>query len=143
MPYGLSDHTLSGATSISAVTLGAQVIEKHFTISKKLYGPDARFSLEPEEFKKLVEDINYVKKALINNVDKNQLDSYKEMKLIFQKSIFSNNFIKKGEKFDLNNLAFKKPGSGIPASEIDDIIGKISTENIQKGAMIKKEWIRN
>ena len=62
IPYGLSDHTLSGATSISAVTLGAQVIEKHFTISKKLYGPDARFSLEPQEFKKLVEDINYVKK---------------------------------------------------------------------------------
>ena len=143
IPYGLSDHTLSGATSISAVTLGAQVIEKHFTISKKLYGPDARFSLEPEEFKKLVQDINYVKKALTNKVDKNQLDSYKEMKLIFQKSIFSNNFIKKGEKFDLNNLSFKKPGSGIPASNIDDIIGKISNEDIQKGAMIKKEWIRN
>ena len=143
IPYGLSDHTLSGATSISAVTLGAQVIEKHFTISKKLYGPDARFSLEPEEFKKLVQDINYVKKALTNKVDKNQLDSYKEMKLIFQKSIFSNNFIKKGEKFDLNNLAFKKPGSGIPASEVDDIIGKISSKDIEKGTMIKKEWIQN
>lgn len=143
IPYGLSDHTLSGATSISAVTLGAQVIEKHFTISKKLYGPDARFSLEPEEFKKLVEDINYVKKALTNNVDKNNLDSYKEMKLIFQKSIFSNNFIKKGEKFDLNNLAFKKPGSGIPASEIDDIIGKISSKDIEKGTMIKIDWIQN
>ncbi len=143
IPYGLSDHTLSGATSISAVTLGAQVIEKHFTISKKLYGPDARFSLEPEEFKKLVEDINYVKKALTNKVDKNNLDSYKEMKLIFQKSIFSNNFIKKGEKFDLNNLAFKKPGSGIPASEIDDIIGKISSKDIEKGTMIKIDWIQN
>jgi len=143
IPYGLSDHTLSGATSISAVTLGAQVIEKHFTISKKLYGPDARFSLEPEEFKKLVEDINYVKKALTNNVDKNNLDSYKEMKLIFQKSIFSNNLIKKGEKFDLNNLAFKKPGSGIPASEIDDIIGKISSKDIEKGTMIKIDWIQN
>ena len=143
IPYGLSDHTLSGATSISAVTLGAQVIEKHFTISKKLYGPDARFSLEPEEFKKLVEDINYVKKALTNKVDKNNLDSYKEMKLIFQKSIFSNNFIKKGEKFDLNNLAFKKPGSGIPASEIDAIIGKISSKDIEKGTMIKIDWIQN
>ena len=143
IPYGLSDHTLSGATSISAVTLGAKVIEKHFTISKKLYGPDARFSLEPEEFKKLVEDINYVKKALTNKVDKNNLDSYKEMKLIFQKSIFSNNFIKKGEKFDLNNLAFKKPGSGIPASEIDDIIGKISSKDIEKGTMIKIDWIQN
>ncbi len=143
IPYGLSDHTLTGATSISAVTLGAQVIEKHFTISKKLYGPDARFSLEPEEFKKLVEDINYVKKALTNNVDKNNLDSYKEMKLIFQKSIFSNNLIKKGEKFDLNNLAFKKPGSGIPASEIDDIIGKISSKDIEKGTMIKIDWIQN
>ena len=143
IPYGLSDHTLSGATSISAVTLGAQVIEKHFTISKKLYGPDARFSLEPEEFKKLVEDINYVKKALTNKVDKNNLDSYKEMKLIFQKSIFSNNFIKKGDKFDFNNLAFKKPGSGIPASEIDDIIGKISSKDIEKGTMIKKDWIQN
>ena len=85
----------------------------------------------------------YVRKALTNKVDKNQLDSYKEMKLIFQKSIFSNNFIKKGEKFNLNNLAFKKPGSGIPASQIDDIIEKISRMDIEKGTMIKKEWIRN
>ena len=65
------------------------------------------------------------------------------MKLIFQKSIFSNNFIKKGEKFDLNNLSFKKPGSGIPAIKIDDIIWKISTEDIEKGTMIKKDWIQN
>lgn len=143
MPYGLSDHTLSGATSISAITMGAKVIEKHFTISKKLYGPDARFSLEPDEFRRLVEDIYYVKKALANKIDKNELDEYKEMKLIFQKSIFSNNFIKKGEKFDLNNLAFKKPGSGIPANEIDDIIGKISSKDIETGTMIKKEWIQN
>ena len=99
--------------------------------------------MEPEEFKKLVQDIYYVKKALTNKVDNNQIDSYKEMKLIFQKSIFSNNFIKKGEKFDLNNLAFKKPGSGIPASEIDDIIGKISSKDIENGTMIKKDWIQN
>ena len=59
--------------------MGAKVIEKHFTISKKLYGPDARYSLEPEEFKKLVEDINYVKKALSNNVDKDNLDEYIDM----------------------------------------------------------------
>ena len=142
IPFGLSDHTLSGATAVSAVTLGAKVIEKHFTISKKLYGPDARFSLEPEEFKKLVEDINYVKKALCNNVDKDNLKEYIDMKLIFQKSIFSKNIIKKGEKFKISNLSFKKPGSGIPASEIDNILDKVSTKDIEKDQMIKKEWIK-
>ena len=142
IPIGLSDHTLSGATSVSAVTMGAKIIEKHFTISKKLYGPDARFSLEPEEFKKLVEDIKYVKKALFNNVDKDNLDEYIEMKLIFQKSIFSKNIIKKGEEFNINNLSFKKPGSGIPASDIDNILGKVSNKDIDKNQMIKKEWIK-
>ncbi len=141
IPYGLSDHTLSGATSISAVTKGARVIEKHFTISKKLYGPDARFSLEPDEFEKLVEDINYVQKALINNIDKNAIDSYKEMKLIFQKSIFAKYNIKKGEKFNGDNLSFMKPGTGIPANEIDNILGKVSNKNIQRGEMIKEDWV--
>ena len=141
IPYGLSDHTISGGTSIAAATMGAKVIEKHFTISKNLYGPDAKYSLNPEEFKRLVEDINYVKNALINKVDKNDIEKYKEMKIIFQKSIFARNLIKKGNKINLKDLSFKKPGSGIPASNIDQVIGKISLIDIDKEEMIKEEWI--
>ncbi len=141
IPYGLSDHTISGATSIAAVTLGAKVIEKHFTISKNLYGPDAQFSLEPNEFNKLAKDINDVKRALLKNIDKDNIEKYKEMKIIFEKSIFSKNKILKGEKIKLDDLSFKKPGSGISANKIDDLIGKVSLIDIKKDQMIKKEWI--
>ena len=74
----------------------------------------------------------------MNKIDKDKIDSYKEMKLIFQKSIFAKNNIKIGEKLNLNNLCFMKPGSGIPASEIDNILGKVSNQNIAKGEMLKK-----
>jgi len=138
---GLSDHTLSAATAVAAVTLGARVIEKHFTISKKLYGPDARFSLEPNEFRQLVNDVKFVAKAVSSNIDKDDLSAYEDMKYIFQKSIVASKKIKKGERISMDNITFKKPGNGIPASEVDLILGKIYANEADIDDMIKKEFL--
>lgn len=139
---GLSDHTLTCATAVAAVALGARVIEKHFTISKLLYGPDARFSLEPDDFRRLVDDVHYIAAALDADVDKDNLESYGEMKQVFQKSIVARTVINKGDMLTMENIAFKKPGTGIPASAIDSIIGKIYDNNAQPDDMIISEFLR-
>ena len=139
---GLSDHTLTGATAVAAVALGAQVIEKHFTISKLLYGPDARFSLDPDEFRRLVDDIHYIAAALKADVDKDDLALYGEMKEVFQKSIVARTVINKGDMLTMENIAFKKPGTGIPASDVDSIIGKIYDEDAEPDDMIISDFLR-
>jgi len=138
---GLSDHTLTSATAIAAVAMGATVIEKHFTISKKLFGPDARFSLEPIEFSQLVDDIDFVSKALAASIDKDDLASYAEMKEIFQKSIVAKILIEPGDVLTIDNLAFKKPGTGIPASDVDLVVGKKYSATAMPDDEIKREFL--
>lgn len=138
---GLSDHTLTGATAVAAVTMGAKVIEKHFTISKNLYGPDARFSLDPNEFHQLVNDVNFVAKAMTSIINKDDLSAYGEMKNVFQKSIVASKKIVAGDILTMENVAFKKPGSGIPASEIDQILGKVYEKEADLDMMIERDFL--
>ncbi len=138
---GLSDHTLSSVTSVAAVALGARVIEKHFTTSKKLYGPDAWFSLNPKEFNKMVKDLQFIRKAYLNPVKKNNIKAFKQMKTIFEKSIVAKNKIKKGEKLNMKNLTFKKPGNGISAARFDEIVNKKSTKDLLKDEQIKYKFL--
>ena len=140
-PVGLSDHTLTSATAVAAVSMGAIVIEKHFTLSKELYGPDAKFSLNPKEFEQLVADIKFVSKAIKSKVDKNKLADYAEMKIVFQKSIVAAKSIKAGELLTMENLAFKKPGTGIGAARIDDVIGKITKVNLAVDDLLNFEML--
>ena len=135
---GLSDHTLTGATAVAAVALGARVIEKHFTISKLLYGPDARFSLEPNEFSQLVQDVHYVSKAVDSDIDKDDLAAYGDMKQIFQKSIVAKTDIVKGERFAQKNLTVKRPGNGISPMRWNYVIHKKSKFNFKKDDQIKE-----
>ncbi len=124
LPVGLSDHTLTGATAVASIPLGSRIIEKHFTTSNKLYGPDAYMSLEPDDFRRMVEDIRFVSAALSETVDKSDIEAYADMKIIFQKSIMIQNGIKAGEVIGLDHLAFKKPGTGISAADVDMVVGK-------------------
>jgi len=139
---GLSDHTLTGATAVAAVALGVTVIEKHFTISKLLYGPDARFSLDPDEFKRLVNDVQYVSCAINSSVNKDDIGHFSEMKQVFQKSIVAKTAIKKGEVLTMDNLAFKKPGTGIPASRVDNILGKTYASDASTDDMINIKCVK-
>lgn len=135
--FGFSDHTTSFAASCLAASLGAQVIEKHFTLSKKLYGSDAKFSMEPMEFKdfcKIIKDIWHIQKFKIN---KNNLKKFSSMKKVFEKSIVSKKYIKKGSKIKFEDLNYKKPGDGIRADQYKKIIGKIVNKDIDVDKKIK------
>lgn len=134
-PIGYSDHSASIITPSVAVALGCKVIEKHFTISKKLKGPDHQASLEPEELTRMIryirdtENIMGLKKKIIT-------DSEKKTKLLVRKSIVASKDIKKGEKFSKNNLLTKRPGDGLSPFKIKSLIGKKSPKNYKKDQQI-------
>jgi len=138
LPVGFSDHTLGIAVPIAAVCLGARVIEKHFTLSKLMYGPDARFSATPEEMKILVENIRAVEKTLGNKIDKDaKAAKLSQMKITFEKSIVAACDIPAGTVLEEKHLAYKKPGDGIPAREFQWMIGKRIRGSIQKDSKLK------
>lgn len=139
LPVGFSDHTIGIAVPIVAVCLGACVIEKHFTLSKSMYGPDARFSAIPEEMKALVENIRSVEKALGNKIDKDaNVATLTRMKTIFEKSIVTACDISAGTILEEKHLAYKKPGDGVPARMFREILGIKIMNDIP--ANTKLEW---
>lgn len=123
VPAGLSDHTLGTAASVAAVALGATSIERHFTLSKALYGPDAAMSLDPDELSRLVRDIREVEETLANPVDKADVTPFANMKQIFEKSVASLVAIPEGAVIERQMLAAKKPGTGIPARRLHEVVG--------------------
>lgn len=124
---GYSDHTLGMAAGIAAATLGATVVEKHFTFSKLMYGSDAKHSMEPPEFKLFCEALKETWAIIKNPIDKDKLTSaeMKDMKMIFQKSIVLSQNLPAGHKLTDKDLAFKKPGDGISADQAEFIIGRV------------------
>jgi N-acetylneuraminate synthase len=124
VPFGLSDHTLGLAAPVAAVTLGATVIEKHLTFSRAMYGSDAPHSLEPAEFAAMARAIREVEQMLASPVDKAQLEPYREMKRIFQKSLVAARALPAGQPLQKEHLAFKKPGTGLPAAEYAKWLGR-------------------
>jgi len=124
---GYSDHTMGIEVPIAAVSLGAKVIEKHFTLDRDSPGPDHRASLEPEELKAMVKAIRNIEKAVGGSGVKEPSPSETNNKEVARKSIIAANIIKKGEKFTSQNLAIKRPGNGISPMKWDEIIGKKSS----------------
>jgi N,N'-diacetyllegionaminate synthase len=135
---GYSDHTMGFAVPLAAVTKGATVIEKHFTLSRKMYGSDAINATEPKEFKELVKEIRNLDIALKYKIHKDiKAKTLKNMKIIFEKSIVSSRPLKKNYIIKLKDLSFKKPGDGIPAKNFKKIIGKKLNKNIKKDYKFK------
>jgi len=125
---GYSDHTLGIEVSIAAVAMGASVIEKHFTLDKKLEGPDHKASLSPDELKSMIIAIRNIEQASGDGI-KVLTKSEKPNVDIARKSIVAKTKIKKGEVFSEKNLTTKRPGVGISPMKWDDIIGKIALKN--------------
>jgi len=128
---GLSDHTLGISVPIGAVALGAKIIEKHFILDRKLGGPDAPFSLEPEEFKSMVKSIREVEKAL-GKVSYELTEKLKKSR-DFSRSLFTVKDIKAGEVFTEDNIKSIRPGFGLPPKYLKDIIGKKARVDINRG----------
>ena len=122
VPIGLSDHTEGITTPIAAVALGACVIEKHLTLDKSLVGPDHAASLTPEEFTEMVSSIRDVEKAMGDGIKR---PSPGELKNLFavRKSIVASRRISAGDLFSSENLAVKRPGSGISPMNWDNVVG--------------------
>jgi N-acetylneuraminate synthase len=139
---GLSDHTLTIYAPIAAVALGAQVIEKHFTLSRRMYGSDARHSLEPEEFAGMARGIRAVEAMLANPVDKSVAGRFVEMKEIFQKSVVAIVDIPAGAVIGREMLGIKKPGAGLPAARIDELPGKRTTRAVGRNQLLQDDDIR-
>jgi N,N'-diacetyllegionaminate synthase len=135
-PVGLSDHTLGPYAAFAAVALGAEVIEKHFTLSREMYGPDAALALEPHELEELVDGIREIEQMLSSPVDKNDLEPYAEMKRVFEKSVVSTREIPAGVVIEREMLAAKKPGTGIPARRLAEVVGRRARTLIAADAVL-------
>lgn len=136
---GFSDHSDNIWSSIIAVCFGAKIIERHFTLSKLMYGPDAYMSLEPSELLQLRKALDYAVRALNSQVDKDDIRKFEAMRITFQKSIVADVDIPKNSVINEGMLAYKKPGSGIPAKRYRDLIGKKAKRDIAKDTLIEEE----
>jgi N,N'-diacetyllegionaminate synthase len=123
LPYGLSDHTPDVHTAIGAVALGAAAIEKHFTLSKRLYGPDHHASLTPEELARLVDGIRQVEAAL-GTAAKERDSALDPARATFEKSVVSRDAIEAGARIERTMLTTKRPGNGIPAVRLAEVVGR-------------------
>ena len=136
---GLSDHTLGYLCPIVAVSLGARVIEKHFILDRSLGGPDASFSMNPEEFGDMVEKIREVEKSLGKQ---NYILTDKQIKgKSFSRSLYVVKDIKKGDLFSNSNVRSIRPGYGLHPKFLKDILGKISEINIEKGTRFDMKFL--
>jgi len=137
---GLSDHTVGTTTAIAAVALGASIIEKHVTWKRSEGGPDAAFSLEPQELRELVQAVREVEQAI---GQPNYMVSKREEKnKIFRRSLFVVKDMKRGEVFNKKNLRSIRPGYGLPIKNLDKVLGRRATQAIPAGTPLAQSHIR-
>ena len=132
---GYSDHTLGIEVSIAATALGAQVIEKHFTLDKNMEGPDHSASLEPDELMMLVRGIRNTEKSLGSPLKKPSVSEAKN-KPVVRKSIIASQSIRKGDVFTEENLCVKRPGTGISPMNWDHVINQVARRDYFEDELI-------
>lgn len=131
VPVGLSDHSMGGVAAVTAVALGANIIEKHFCLSRKIENPDSSFSMEPEEFKNMVRDIRDAERAMgtvCYTVTESELQNRS-----FRKSIFVSKDIKKGEKLTTENIRVIRPGYGLKPKYYEQVLGMTALKDLEAG----------
>lgn len=133
---GYSDHTLGIEVPIAAAALGADVIEKHFTLDKNLPGPDHRASLDPSELAAMVKAVRHIEEAL-GSAEKRVADSERPNIEVARKSIVAARPIAKGETFTEENITVKRPGNGISPMEWDNVIGRTAVKDFPYDALIE------
>ena len=138
---GLSDHTLGTAVSITGVALGAAIIEKHFITSRSDGGPDAAFSIEPDELKELCQQSKIVFSAL--GKVSYELKEAEKTNIVFRRSIYIVKDIKKGEVLTLDNTRRIRPGYGLSPIHFEAILGKIANKSISRGTPLNWNMIHN
>jgi N-acetylneuraminate synthase len=140
VPVGLSDHTLGIAVPVAAVALGACLVEKHFTLSRNIPGPDSAFSLEPNEFKAMVEAIRIAEKAVGGIRYGGSPDEAKSR--VFRRSLFVVEDMATGEIFQGKNVRSIRPGYGLAPRHLPEVFGHRATRNIAKGTPLTWDLIQ-
>lgn len=133
---GYSDHTIGIEISLAAVSMGATVLEKHFTLDNNMEGPDHKASLEPNELKMMVNGIRKIEQAMGNGV-KTPTPSEIKNKEAVRKSIVALKTIKSGELFSSENLIVKRPGNGLSPMLWDKVIGMVSKKDYNPDEQIE------
>ena len=139
VPIGLSDHSLNNNACIAAMTLGATVIERHFTDSKKRTGPDIACSMDPTDLAEIILASKEIPQML--DGEKKPLPEEKITMDFAFASVVSISSITKGDRFTPENIWVKRPGLGIPAEQYSSILGKIAACDIDMDKLLKPEMI--
>ncbi|MGS0973006.1 MAG: pseudaminic acid synthase [Candidatus Izemoplasmataceae bacterium] len=137
---GLSDHTPGIIVPIMSIALGARVIEKHFILDKSIGGPDASFSLEPKEFKQMVDSVRDAEKSL-GNIDYSMNEKKKNNRLL-GRSLFVVKDIKLGEKFTKENVRSIRPGYGLSPKHYPEILNKTAIKDLKRGTPLQWSYIK-
>lgn len=142
-PVGLSDHSGTIFAGLAATTLGADLLEVHVTFSREMFGPDVIASLTTSELAQLVEGVRFIERARACPIDKEAIEpNIETLRSIFTKSLFATKDLSVGTRLEREHLAAKKPGTGIPADQIDLIVGRSLATEVRRGRMLKAEDLR-
>jgi len=139
VPVGLSDHTMGIAAPVAAVALGACIIEKHLTLSRSIPGPDSAFSLEPEEFKEMVDAVRSAERAL-GEVHFG-LSGKEEASRAFRRSLYLVQDVSQGEAFTTENVRSIRPGNGLHPRHLVEVLGKRAARGIKRGTPLHWELV--
>jgi len=139
VPVGLSDHTMGIAAPVAAVALGACIIEKHLTLSRSTAGPDGAFSLEPQEFKAMVDAVREAEKSL--GEVQFGLSLKEEASRVFRRSLFVVEDVKQGELFTPSNVRSIRPGHGLHTRHLAEVLGKRAARNTERGTPLSWELV--
>ena len=140
VPVGLSDHTLGIAVPVAAVALGACIVEKHFTLSREIKGPDSAFSLEPHEFKAMVDAVRIAEQS-IGEIHYGPSEAEEKSK-VFRRSLFVIKGMLAGEVFTKENIRSIRPGYGLAPKHLPDVLGKKAVTDIRRGTPLAWELVR-
>lgn len=139
-PVGLSDHSGTIFPGLAAATLGADMIEVHVTLSRRMFGPDVPASLTPDELAQLVRGARFIQGALRSPVDKDAAaEALTPLRELFTKSIVAASDLPAGTVLSREHLAFKKPGTGLPAADYEKLIGRKLMRGIARDGFIRLE----
>jgi len=136
-PVGLSDHSGTIYAGLAAAALGADLLEVHVVFSRECFGPDVRASLTTDELQKLVEGTRFIREALDNELDKDaEAATTAELRACFGKSVVAARNLTQGKSLESDDLALKKPGTGIPAAQLASVVGRTLKRDVPKDTLL-------
>ncbi len=138
-PVGLSDHSGTIYPGLAAVTLGAEIVEVHVALSREMFGPDVPASITTVELRQLVEGVRFIEQMRAHPVDKDELArEMQPLRNLFTKSVVARRDLAQGTVLDQDHLAVKKPGVGIPAARLPELLGARLLRNLETDEMLSE-----